>query len=178
MGVMAVTGIVQIDDLRLGMFQDEFDILDDGTVPLFFDFFTWITELGHEAVFTDIGGFALFDQAHLLHLVISVFFIRPFARAAGAVRDDDTAEPFVLGFKALGDAMVGGDFQIVLMRNNAQMRDAAQGGKGFRLIGDENVVFGMAEFHFKALSAWEACTQEIRQDRGPTFYATHLAERG
>ena len=62
------------------------------------------------------------------------------------------------------------------MGNDAKMRDSAQGGKGFRLIRDENVVFGMAEFHVGSLSAHEADTQEMRQEPGLAFYATYSHE--
>jgi 4a-hydroxytetrahydrobiopterin dehydratase len=49
--------------------------------------------------------------------------------------------------EAFGDAMVGGDFQIVLMRDNTQVGDAFQRSIGGSVVRDENVVFLVAEAH-------------------------------
>ena len=84
-----------------------------------FDVLARITELHHEAVLTHVGGLALLYEAHFLHLLVRVGFIRTFAGATGTVRDHHAAKPLRLVVKALGDAVVRGDFEVVLMRNDA-----------------------------------------------------------
>ena len=169
MRVMAIAWIVQVEKLGLRVLQNEFDVLHHRAVALFLHFLTWIAELRHKTVLAHIGGLALLDQAHLLHLFVRVLFIRPFARTTGPVGDHDASEPFVATLEALRDAMVGGDLQVVLMGNDAQVRHSAQRSPGFGLIRDENVMFGMAKGHGAALSAWARSAQGVTQPAGICF---------
>jgi len=64
--------------------------------------------------------------------------------------------------KTLGDAVVGGDFKVVLVGDDAQVGHPPQGFKRLGLVGDENIVFGMAEGHGDAEQA-----QTRRRCNGP-----------
>ena len=151
MRVVPVTGIVEIQDFRLRVFEDEFHVLHHRRVFRQLDLITRVAELHHDAVLTHIGRFALLHEAHFLHLLVGVAGIRPFARAARTIRDHHAAEPLILVMKALGDAVIRGDFEVVLVGDNAQMRHAAQGGPGVGFVGNVEIVFGMSELHSAAI---------------------------
>jgi hypothetical protein len=147
MRVMAVAGIVKIQNLRLGMLEDEFQIGDARLMARALHLLARVAELNLNAVLAHEGCFALLQKALLLHLLIGVARIGTFARAASSIGHDDTTEPLVLVVKTLRDAVIGGDFEIVLMRNNAEVRHATQRGPRISVVRNENVVLGMAELH-------------------------------
>jgi RNA polymerase sigma-70 factor (ECF subfamily) len=91
-------------------------------------------------------------QAHPLHLFIGEIGIGPFARTARSVGDHHTTKPLVAAVKALGDAVVGGNLQIVLMGNDAQMGHALQGLDGAAAIGNEDIVLGVAKSHSPSIN--------------------------
>jgi hypothetical protein len=53
----------------------------------------------------------------------------------------------VLHLETLGDAVIRGDFEVVLVGDDAQMRHSAQRGPGVGFVGDVEIVFGMSELH-------------------------------
>jgi hypothetical protein len=52
--------------------------------------------------------------------------------------------------ETLGDAVISGDFEVVLMGNNAQVCYAAQRSPRVGFVRDVEVVFGMSKLHRNA----------------------------
>ena len=129
------------------MLQDEFQILHRRRMPWLLDLLARVAQLHHDAVLPHVGRLALLHQAHLLHLLVRVALIRPLARAASTVRHHHTAKPLLLVVKAFGDAVIRGDFQVILVGYNAQMRDAPQRRPRFSFVWNVEIVFGMSKLH-------------------------------
>lgn len=147
MGVVSVGWVVEVDEARLGELEDFDEICDDVLVAGVFDFFAGVAELDHDAVFADEGCFTLFLFADFLHFFVGVGVVGPFARAAGAVGDDDAAEPLVAATEAFGDAVVGCDFEVVLVADDAEVGDACEGLSWVALVRDEEVGVRVVEEH-------------------------------
>ena len=106
-----------------------------------------VVELEHRAVAPDGGRGVLLAPAHGLHPLIGEGRIRAGACAAGAVRAGHAAEPLSVAVVAGEDAVEGHEFEIVLMRADAEMRDARQRGGGREAVGDEDFSGGVVELH-------------------------------
>ena len=104
-------------------------------------------ELDLAGVLADVGRFALLEEAHLLHLLVGVIAVDAGARAAGAVGHHHAGEPPVLSAEAFGDAVVGHDLDIVLVRGDAQMRGARERRFGRDAVGNEKVRGGFMKLH-------------------------------
>lgn len=103
------------------MLKDEFQILDHWPMALGFHFFTRVTELGHKTVLAHVGCLPLLQEPYLLHLFVRVIRVVSFARTAGTICHDHSTEPLIFAVKALCDAVVGSDLEIILMRDDSQM---------------------------------------------------------
>lgn len=76
-------------------------------------------ELVDEAVLADFGGLALFFEAGRLHLLVGVVGVFARAGAAASVGAGDAAEPGVFLLIAGADAVVGHEFEVVLVGSDA-----------------------------------------------------------
>ena len=130
-GIVLVGRVVQVD--VLGLRRPRRIASRSSTTAVSFGFFTSRAgegELDLAGVLAHVGGLALLEHAHLLHLLVGVIAVDTGARAAGAVGHHHAGEPLVLAAEALGDAVVGHDLDIVLVRGDAEMRGAREGGVG------------------------------------------------
>ena len=106
-----------------------------------------VVELEHGGVAPERGGRALLLAAHGHHLRIGEIREFPLPRAARAIRAGHAAEPLRGALVTRGDAVKGHEFQVILMRANAEVRDAREGVGRRESIGDENVGGGIVERH-------------------------------
>jgi hypothetical protein len=98
-------------------------------------------------VLADVGGLALLQHAHLLHVLIGEIAVDAGARAARPIGNDDSGEPLVLAAETFGDAVVRHDFDVVLVRGDAQVRGPGDGSFWRGAVGYEEVRGGFMELH-------------------------------
>ena len=94
-------------------------------------------QLNLRRVLAHIRRFALFEQAHLLHLPVGVIAVDSGSGAAGAVGHHHPGKPLILQTKAFGDAVIRHDLDIVLVRRDAQVRGTRQRRLGRRAVWNE-----------------------------------------
>jgi hypothetical protein len=143
---------VKIKHLGLRHGEDVSQVSDDLSIAWTLDLRAGIAQLNHRAVLTQERRLALFVQAHALHLFIGKIGIGPFARTASPVGDHHPPKPLVATVKALGDAVVGSNFKIILVGDDAQVRHALQGLDGATAIGNEDIVLGVAKGHSQTIN--------------------------
>jgi hypothetical protein len=93
----------------------------------------------HRGKLAHVGGLLLLEPSHVDHLRVGVLLVFEVARTAAAVRHRDAGEPLVLLLKALKDAVVGHDFEVVLMGADAEVRRPLDGALGRRPVGNEHL---------------------------------------
>jgi hypothetical protein len=145
--IVLVRQVVQVDELRPGRAQDALQILDHRSLIWIFYLSAGEAELDLAGVLAHISRFALLRQAHLLHLFIGRIAVNAGSRAAGAIGRHHAREPFLFPAKTLGDAVVGHDLDVVLVRGDGEVRGACQGGFGRQAIGNEEVRIGIIKPH-------------------------------
>ena len=98
-------------------------------------------------VLADVGGLALLQHAHLQHLLVGEIAVDAGARTARAVGHHHAGEPLVLAAEAFRHAVVGHDFDIVLVRGDAQVSSAGKGGVWRDTVGHKKIRGGFVELH-------------------------------
>ena len=98
-----------------------------------------VIELHHRGIVTELGSLTLLLSPSERHLLIGEIGIGTGPRAARAVRAGDAGKPLASAVVARCDAIERHEFQVVLMRTNAQMRYACKRTRLRKSIGDEYV---------------------------------------
>ena len=150
--VVFVRGIVRIDHAGLRRREDGFQIVFQSHIRRVFHDLAWIIELHHRRITPHDRGLPLLVAPHVHHLRVREFSVSPGARTAGAIRASHPAKPFRRAVKTRGNPVKRHEFQIILMRADAKMRDPRKRfGKGFA-VGDEDVGGGIVEVHGRSIT--------------------------
>ena len=85
-----------------------------------------VTELVLNSVLTEVGCLNLFAVPQLFHGLIAVVGKGAGARGAAAIGASDSGEPLARFLVASDDAMIGHEFEVVLMRADAEVGGAGE----------------------------------------------------
>lgn len=136
-GVVFVGGVVEVEGLEFwGGGEDGLEVGGDVGVARVFGGGAGVGELDLGGVFSEVGGLSLFVAAGCRD-----------GGVVGAGGDDDAGEVFFGVLVALGDAVVGHDFDVVGVGGDAEVGGACEGVGGRQLVGDVDVGGGLGEVH-------------------------------
>ena len=137
--VVFVREVVRVNDFRMRCGENRFEVIAKLRAVGALGGSARIVELDHDPVASDSGGLALLLAASFHHLRVAELRVGAGASAARAVGARDAAKPFDIAVVAGRDAVEGHELEVVLVRADAQVRDARERGFKRLAVGDEGV---------------------------------------